>query len=348
MEKIQIYFFAGLFLAVLLLSFFILLPFLVPLSIAATLAVLFHRFHERLTHFIGGYRGLAALLTVIIAALIIILPILLIGTVVLREALSFPAWLSGGGAEGINSAFVSAEKQISNYLPGSSINFNLSEYINLGANWLAQNMGAVFAGVAERTVGFFFSLVILLIAFFYFLKDGKNFIKAIAELSPLPDKNDYEILNKIETTIVSVVRGSLFVSLIQGIASFTGFSIFGIYNPALLGGIAAVTSLIPGIGVALVMVPSLIYLFAIGATSHGIGLLIWWIVMIVLIDNMASPMLIRRGTKIHPLMILLSVIGGLAYFGPIGLLLGPVVLSLLFAMIEIYKLLMESEKKSFG
>ena len=82
--------------------------------------------------------------------------------------------------------------------------------------------------------------------------------------------------------------------------------------------------------------------------GNAAGLLVWQVIVVGLIDNMLSPMLIRRGMKVHPLFILLSVFGGLMFFGPIGFLLGPVVLSLLFAMIEIYKFLMESDKKSFS
>ena len=198
------------------------------------------------------------------------------------------------------------------------------------------------------TIDLFFNLFICFIAFYYFLKDGKELVKAIVSLSPLPDKNDYEILDKLEGAIVSVVRGSLVIAVIQGTLAWLGLLIFGVPNSVLLGSAAAITSLIPGAGTALIMVPSIIYLFLTGPIGNAAGLLVWQVIVVGLIDNMLSPMLIRRGMKVHPLFILLSVFGGLIFFGPIGFLLGPVVLSLLFAMIEIYKFLLASEKKSFG
>lgn len=346
MEKFQIYFFTAAFLAVLVLAFFIFLPFLVPLSIAATLAVLFHKFHERLAHMLGGRRGLAAFFTVVAVIIVIILPLFFIGKLVIQEAVVFSGQLGSGGSGGISGALSSAQERLAVYFPGVSLNLN--EYLRLGADWISQNTGTFFAGVAMVTINFLLSAFIGIIAFYYFLKDGKELIKAIVSLSPLPDNRDIEILNKLETTIVSVVRGSLVIAVVQGILAWLGLSIFGVPSPAFLGATAALTSLIPGVGTALVMIPAIIYLFLTSTVGYALGLLVWQIVVVSLVDNMLSPMLIRRGMKVHPLLILLSVMGGLVFFGPVGFLLGPLVLSLLFAMIEIYKFLLGSEKKSFG
>ncbi len=345
MEKFQIYFFTGLFLAVLFLSFQIFWPFLVPLSIAATLAVLFHPLYERIVRMFGGLRGLSAFLTVVFVVFIIILPLIFIGKTVFQEAVGFSSQLRDGGTENVSQALSSLQERIAAYFPGFSLNLN--EYLLQAADWLSKNIGTIFAGIARMTIDLFFNLFIGFIAFYYFLKDGKELIKSIVSLSPLPDKNDYEILNKLEGAIVSVVRGSLVIAVIQGALAWLGLLIFGVPNPAFLGGAAAITSLIPGAGTALIMVPSIIYLFLTGPVGNAVGLLVWQVIVVGLVDNMLSPMLIRRGMKVHPLFILLSVFGGLIFFGPIGFLLGPVVLSLLFAMIEIYKFLMSSEKKSF-
>lgn len=346
MEKLQIYFFSGVFLAVLYLSFQIFWPFLVPLSIAVTLAILFHPLHERITKMLGGFRGLAAFFTVAMVGLIIILPLIFIGKTVIQEAIGFSAQLSGSGTQNASSAIASLQEKISAYFPGYSLNLN--EYLKQAGDWLSQNIGTIFAGIARITIDLFFNLFIGFIAFYYFLKDGKELVKAIVILSPLPDKNDYEILDKVESAIVSVVRGSLVIAVVQGMLAWLGLTIFSVPNSAFLGTTAAITSLIPGAGTALIMVPSIIYLFLTAPLSHAAGLLVWQVIVVGLIDNMLSPMLIRRGMKVHPFFILLSVIGGLAFFGPIGFLLGPVVLSLLFAMIEIYRFLVASEKKSFS
>ncbi|MBI4085203.1 MAG: AI-2E family transporter [Candidatus Liptonbacteria bacterium] len=346
MERFQIYFFTALFLAVIFLSFQIFLPFLVPVTIAATLAFLVHPLHEKLSRSIGDRRGISAFISVVATILIIVMPLIFIGKTVFQEAVQFSHQLSSGGAENISRALHLIQESASPYLPG--IQLDLNGYLRLATGWFAQNMGTIFTGIAIVTINLLLNLFIGIIAFYYFLKDGKKIVRALVSLSPLPDKNDYEILGKLEGAVSSVVRGSLTIAVIQGILSWIGFSVFGVPNPALLGSIAAIAALVPGVGTSLVLIPAIIYLFAIGSTGHAIGLLIWAVAAVGLIDNILAPFLLERGIKIHPFLILLSVMGGLTFFGPIGFLLGPLVLSLLFAMIEIYRFLMNSESKSFG
>lgn len=344
MEKFQIYFFGFSFLAVLFLAVLIFLPFLVPVSIAATLAIIFSPLHEKLAKFMGGMRGLAAFITVVLAVLIIIPPLFFIGQKVFQEAVGFSAQLNNGGVQGISQALSSLQERIAANFPGLNLDFN--QYFQSITGWFSGNIGTIFTGVAKVTLDFLLNIFIGSIAFYYFLKDGKDLIKVIVELSPLPDKNDYEILSKVEKAINSVIRGSLVISLVQGFLVWLGLTIFGVPNAALLGSVAALTSLIPGVGTSLITIPSIIYLFLAGPVNYAIGLMIWHTIFVGLIDNMLSPMLIRRGMQVHPFFILLSVMGGLLFFGPMGFLLGPVVLSLLFAMIEIYRFLVKSEQKS--
>ena len=102
---------------------------------------------------------------------------------------------------------------------------------------------------------------------------------------------------------------------------------------------AAVAALMPGIGTALVVVPGIIYLFATGVTGSAIGLAIWGVVIVGLVDNVVGPILMRRGITVHPVFILFAILGGLSVFGPVGLFLGPLIIALLFALVDIYKLI---------
>ena len=126
------------------------------------------------------------------------------------------------------------------------------------------------------------------------------------------------------------------MALIQGILTAVGFTFFGIPNATLWGSVAAITALIPGIGTALVLLPAILYLYFSGETLFAVGLLLWGMTAVGLVDNFLGPKLVERGMRLHPFLILLSVLGGVGFFGPLGFLLGPLVLSLLFALIEIY------------
>ena len=115
-----------------------------------------------------------------------------------------------------------------------------------------------------------------------------------------------------------------------------GFWIFGVPNAILWGSFAAIAALIPGIGTALVLTPAILFLFARGEIFSAIGLLAWGVGVVGLIDNFLGPRLMGRGIELHPLIILLSVLGGIGFFGPIGFLLGPLIVSLFFALLDIY------------
>jgi predicted PurR-regulated permease PerM len=144
------------------------------------------------------------------------------------------------------------------------------------------------------------------------------------------------------------MKGSLFIALIQGCLTGIGFAIAGVPNPALWGSVAMISALIPGIGTSLVLIPGILFLFGTGHPGPGFGLLAWGALAVGLIDNFLSPKLLGRGTNLHPLFILFSVMGGLALFGPLGFLFGPLVLSLWSALISIYQafILEKGSKKS--
>jgi len=182
-----------------------------------------------------------------------------------------------------------------------------------------------------------FSFMLMLLSIFYFLKDGERWKKTLITLSPLSDTDDKKIVAKLSQVVNGVIKGYLLIALMQGLLMGIGLGIFGVPNPALWGIVAAVASLIPSIGTAFVSIPAIIFLFATGQTIPAIGLLIWAVVFVGLIDNLLSPILISKNIKISPFLILFSVLGGISLLGPVGILVGPLTISLLYALISIYR-----------
>ena len=136
------------------------------------------------------------------------------------------------------------------------------------------------------------------------------------------------------------------IGLIQGMLTGVGFWMFGVSNPVIWGTVAAVASLVPALGTSLVNIPAIIFLFLSGNISQAIGLLIWVVLAVGLIDNILGPYFINRGVKIHPFLILISVLGGISFFGPVGFIAGPVVLGLLFALLELYPVIIKNKSIS--
>ena len=158
-------------------------------------------------------------------------------------------------------------------------------------------------------------------------------------VSPLADSYDEQIIKRVGLAINSIVRGSLMIALIKGFLTALGLAIFGVPNPILWGAVSALASFVPIVGSGVVIAPAVLYLSAAVSYPAAVGLAIWGVVLIGLSDNFLSPVLMKKGMKIHLFVILLSILGGLGFFGPIGFIAGPVVLSLLFALFDIYPLI---------
>ncbi len=337
-KKAQYYFLLALILGTLTLTFFIFQPFIYALIFASVFTVVFKPVHQRILSAVGGREGFAVLLTLLSIIVFVVTPLVLLAMQIFQEAGQLYSSISGGSeVDGILSVFNILVQKIQELFPiTQGFSFDINQYTKQGLLWLLQNIGFVFSNIAMLLISFF----VFLISFFYLLKDGKKMRKFIVSLSPLSDEDDEVILKKLENATNSVVKGSLTVALIQGAMTAIGFAIFGVPNPIFWGSVASVTALIPGVGTMLVLAPAIIFLFLTSSAFAGFGLLAWGVGAVGLIDNLLGPKLVASGAKLHPLMVLLSVLGGLILFGPIGLLIGPLTVSLLLALVDLHFLFM--------
>jgi predicted PurR-regulated permease PerM len=336
------HFFMGLLLAVLVLSILIFLPFLTPLVFAVSLAVIFSPVYRSILRTIFPKKDkstTAAFITLVIVAVIVIIPAFFVFTKMYAEVQDMYYFLTEEGSRStvitaLNHLSSIASKAMFNVIPAVDFSsFNITDYMKQGLEWGFGHLDTIFDGAGRILVAIF----ITFFALFYFLRDGRDLKKQIILLSPLTDTDDEHILKKLEQAVYSIVAGSLVVSVLQGIMTGIGFAIFGIPEPAVWGSIAAIAALVPGGGTSLVLIPGILYLFFTGNTWNAAGLLVWGIVAVSFIDNFLGPIIVNRGIKIHPFLILLSVLGGIAFFGLSGFILGPLVLAFLFALLEIYK-----------
>ncbi len=334
----QNYFFLILFAIVGILAFFTFLPYLTILAVSAIFAVIFHPAYVKINSaFKNKSSGLAALLTIIIAIGIIFIPLAFFGFAAFREAKNLYVQLTENGSTGITHVLKAIENQLSILIPG--VSFKFVEYIRQFFTWIAQNLGGIFSGITQTIASIFLGLI----AFYYFLKDGKKFTKILIELSPLPDGYDKEILERLEIAVNSVIKGTLVIALLQGILAGIGLAIFNVPNPALWGSITTIAALIPGVGTAIVLIPATLFLFFSNEIGNTIVLAIWSTALVGFIDNLLKPYIIERGIHVHPFLILISVLGGLNFFGLTGFLLGPLVLSLIFTLSDIFSNIFKKE-----
>lgn len=305
-------------------------PFVSALALAAIIVTISYPFYERIVrHMPRKNQTLGALVTTLVAMVVIILPLFFIASSLVGEAVSVYGILNQDQVKLVDS-LGEIEFLVQEYVP--SFELNITEYLRQAAEWLAGSFTSIFAATASTIFLFF----IALIGAFYFFRDGKQFSQVLVKISPLPDDEDELILRKLAAAVRSVTTGVILIAIIQGTLTALGLSIVGFERAVLWGAIAAFGALIPSVGTSIVLVPSILYMFFTGDYFWGAFLTVWAVTAVGLIDNLLGPYLIGRGSSLHPFLVLISVLGGISVFGPIGFIVGPVIVSLFIVLLDLY------------
>jgi predicted PurR-regulated permease PerM len=306
-------------------------PFLSALALAAIVVIICYPMYRFILRFLTRQnRSLAALIATLIVFIAVVTPVSLVSSLLVNEFVSFYRSIETTDQLPIDSMLSGVETTIQAYVPDFEINF--SEQIKQSASWFAGNLGTLFAGTLSVVVTF----LIAMLGSFYLFKDGERLVAWMVKVSPLKDTEDKIILERIARSIRSVATGTVLVAILQGLLAGIGFAIFGIPRPILWGTIGALGALLPGLGTITIMVPGVLYLLYLGNFTAAVGLMVWAGVCIVVVDNFISPYLMSRGNNLHPFVVLLAVLGGIALFGPIGFIIGPVMISLFLVLLELY------------
>ncbi|TSC65071.1 MAG: hypothetical protein G01um101477_631 [Candidatus Doudnabacteria bacterium Gr01-1014_77] len=325
--RVQTWFYIFLLGVAILLNLYIFKAFFMILMLAIILGVVFKPLYRKVLKQ-TKQEVVASLITTFAVFLIVILPLTFIGYEIFVESRSlYLSLVSDGSSNTIVSGVINLFR---GHLDQAGLSVDLNGYLKQGAEYLFNHFGQIFSSV----FGLIFSFVLVIFTLFYVLKDGQKLKQLLSSISPLPQNVDSELIAKMEGAINSVIRGQFVIAILQSIVAMIGFAIFGVPNPVLWGSLVIVAAFIPTVGTGLVMIPAVLFLYFTGETALAIGMTIWAFFAVSLIDNVLGPILINRGLKIHPFLVLLSVLGGISVFGPAGVLMGPMILALLFALID--------------
>jgi predicted PurR-regulated permease PerM len=315
--------------------------FLATFTVAASVALLMAPLQRRLSVVLRGRSSVAAALLVLLTALVILVPVLLSAALLSQQAVGFFEWVRPR----IQPAAVQALYRQT--LPArypwlqDFLRFDEQEATQAVSMLLSQGAatanGLVQGAVAGLTSALF-DLALLLMMLFFLLRDGGKLRAEVRGISPLSETQEKEIFAHLERTVRGVLKAMVLVPFVQGFVAMAGFSVLGVPSPVLWGVVVVLAAFVPLLGSPLGWVPAVGYLFAYGETWQWISLLLFGIVFISGIDNVIKPMLLRETAQIHPLAAFLSILGGLMAFGPLGFLIGPVVLSLVLSAMRIYRL----------
>jgi predicted PurR-regulated permease PerM len=314
-------------------------PFVGAIALAAVIVTICYPLYERVLKLMPKNNAtLASLLSLLLVIGVVVAPLGVLASFILKEALSIYSLANSSSNISFIDILTKVEVFIQNFIPGFSL--DVANVIQQTASFIANHLVGIFADTASTLLMFF----IALIAAYYFFRDGKYFTSYLVQLSPLKDANDELILKRLATAVRSVALGTVSLAILQGVLTAIGLTIFGFDRAILWGCVAALGALIPGIGTTIVFVPAVIYLVVTGSQFSAIALGVWGALAVGLIDNLLGPYMMSRGNKVHPFLLLLSVLGGIILFGPIGFILGPVILSLFLVFLELYHTQIRSEE----
>lgn len=326
-------------LLVVVLAYVVFRYFILDFVVAASIALLLSPLQRRLTKALGGRPAIAAGLLVVLTTLVIFVPVLSSLLILGNQAGSFLNWLGPRlrPAELQRSIqdWLSSYPLVAAWLDlqrpsGMPVLSDLLQRLAAGANTLIQ-------GTITRFTAALFDMMLFLLMLFFLLKDGGALRSEFHRVSPFSEGQETLIFDHIGRTVKAVLQAMVVVPVAQGIIAGLGFWMFGVPHPLAWGVAVVFAAFVPLIGSPLGWVPAVVYLFFAGTTGAAVGLAIYGLVIISGSDNVIKPMILHGSAQIHPLLGFLAILGGAFAFGPLGFLVGPVVLSLGLSAIRIYR-----------
>lgn len=323
--------------------------FFVPVIVAATLTTLFFPLYRRIDKMVGNKRGLGALICCLLILLCLITPTFFLVHLVVGQAIdlyqSAEPVVKDIVAKGSNSEVFVRLQQVPLVHKLQLSNINLSVPLHEGVKTLLGVGTRAINKTSTGLVEFFFNIFVMFFTMFYFFRDGETLVKKIKYLVPI--RSDYEDL--ITSRFLLISRATVLMTAIIGVTQGTigalALLVFGVKLWLLWGFVMIILSLIPLMGAWMVLIPAGVIKIIMGNTGQGVGILLTSLLFVSTVDNFLRPRLVGKGAKLHDLVIFFSSLGGIALFGPLGFIVGPVIAALFVAILDIYGMEFESHLK---
>jgi predicted PurR-regulated permease PerM len=328
--------------------FWILVPFYSAVLWGTIIAIVFTPLHRRLLQRFKGHDTWAALATLAIVLVIVILPLLMLTGSLIQEGARVVTQIQSGE---IN--FARYFERIVAALPAplielldrygladmAAIQRRIGESMGRVSQFFATKVLSIGQDTLEVVIGFFITLYLA----FFFLRDGRLLTRRVRDAIPLKEEDKRQLFGNFITVIRATVKGNLAVAVTQGALGGLAFWVLGIHGALLWSVMMAFLSLLPAVGAGLVWLPVAVYLLATGAVWQGFGLIAYGVLVIGLVDNVLRPILVGKDTRLPDYIVLISTIGGMAIFGINGFVIGPVIAAMFVAVWDIFAATSEVE-----
>src|SRR5215212_328531 len=321
-------------------------PFIEVVLWAIVLVIVFFPVHRRIKARVGS-PSWSAVLSCLLVIVVILVPLTLLTFAIVNELANFAQMLQpkpdGSGGAPAAAALLDPN---SPYV-GPLVRW-LGQYVDLSRlgsqEFVAERLKGVSGAIAARTlgfvggaVGFVVEVFFVIFTMYYLFRDGERLRAAAYEFVPLSDEKAREIFDRTGEVISASVYGVLVIAVIQGVLGGLAFWALGLPSPLLWGVVMIFLSMIPMLGSFIVWVPAAIYLGLTGHWAKAVMLAVWGALVIGSVDNFLRPKLVGERTRLHELLVFFSVLGGLQVFGVLGIVLGPVIVAITIALLDVLR-----------
>lgn len=321
----------------LVLTFLIIRPYLIPLLTSAALAYIFYPLYDWLNRYIKRPNISAAIISILII-LLVLMPISLILFQLSKEAnvsyilikdkvitgRIFDIECSGDGW------FCEMLKDLKSFMQKPTTRYYLEDGLKKVTVFIAEGAFNFVVSLPKRLLDVFITFFMI----FFLFRDGKEFIKSVEKAAPLRKNFRQKIFNQLHELTRAIIYGIFVIAVVEGIIAAVTFKLFDVSSPILWGLVVFILALLPAVGGAVVWVPAMLIKFFSGKPLLAIGILVGGSI-VSSIDTFLKPKVIGSKAKVHPVVILLGVLGGLSLFSLIGVIIGPLILVLLITVIKI-------------
>jgi predicted PurR-regulated permease PerM len=338
-DRTSRYILVGLVLLSLGLLALVVYPFASALLFAAVLAGAFHPWMERLSTRWGDRRQTAAVVLSTAVALLLVLPVAALTVSVGRQVVEGVGYVRDTLRTGGLPALVAkvpaplrptAERALDRLLPEGQGEQQIEE---LAAAQTTRATAAV-GGIIKTTSNVLLQTALMLVAFFLLLVDGPQLVDWLSRVVPLKPGQTREILRDFRNTSVAVLVSSIATAGVQTAVAVVGYILFGVPQPVFFAAVTFVVAFIPAVGATAVALLCALLLLVTGHPPQALGLALWGAILVGFSDNIVKPMLMRGRMEVHGGLIFFALLGGMATFGPVGLVAGPLILSFFLAVVR--------------
>jgi predicted PurR-regulated permease PerM len=319
----------------------ILAPFYGTILWGTIIAVLFAPLYRRLLPRLKHRRNAAALVTLGVVLVMVVLPFALVTAALAREAAGVYERLQSGemdpalyfrGVFDALPAWLGALLDRFGLVDFATLQRRLAAALAQGSQFIATQA----LSIGQNTFEFVLELFITLYLAFFLIRDGEGLARALRHAVPLAPVHRMELFDKFTVVIRATVKGNLLVAALQGLLGGLAFWFLGVTGALLWAVTMAFLSLLPAIGAALVWLPVALYFLLTGALWQGLALVAWGVLVIGLVDNLLRPLLVGKDTRMPDYVVMTTTLGGMAVFGINGFVLGPAIAAMFIAVWHIH------------